>query len=72
LHKGTWKASETDLEAQLIRLVRTQVQIQACLRRQKESLINSQQDTLVTTFWGETMSVRFREQGRSTMLCESV
>jgi hypothetical protein len=42
LQKGSWKGSGTNLEAPLIRLVRTQDQIQACLRRQKRSLINSQ------------------------------
>jgi hypothetical protein len=41
LHKGTWKGLGTNLGAPLFRLVRTQVQIQACLRRQKGSLINS-------------------------------
>jgi hypothetical protein len=72
LHKGTWKGSGTNLGTPLTRLVKTQVQIQACLRRQKESLINSQRDTLVTAFWGEIMSLRFREWGGSTVLCESV
>jgi hypothetical protein len=42
LHKETWKGLGTNLGAPLIILVRTQVQIQACLRRQKGSLINSQ------------------------------
>jgi hypothetical protein len=32
LHRGTWKGSGTNLRAFLIRLVRIQVQIQACLR----------------------------------------
>jgi hypothetical protein len=41
LHKGTWKGSGTNLGFPLIRLVRTQIQIQACLRRQKGRLINS-------------------------------
>jgi hypothetical protein len=27
---------------------------------------------LVTTFWEETISLRFREWGRSTVLCECV
>jgi hypothetical protein len=41
-HQGTWKSSGTNLEALLIRLVRTQVEIQACLRRQRGILIHSQ------------------------------
>jgi hypothetical protein len=51
--------------------VRTQVQTQTCLRRQKGRLITSQRP-LITTFWGETVSLRFREWGGSTVLCESV
>jgi hypothetical protein len=39
LHKGTWKGSGTNLGALLIRLVRSWVRIQTCLRRQKERLI---------------------------------
>jgi hypothetical protein len=62
----TWEPCSSDW-------FKTQVQIQACLRRQKGSLIKSQnRDTLVPTFWGETMSLRFREQCGSTVLCESV
>jgi hypothetical protein len=53
------------LEAPLIRLGKTQVQIWVCPRRQKWRLITSQR-LLVTTFWGEAMSLRFRERGRST------
>jgi hypothetical protein len=34
-------------------------------------LITSQR-TLVTVFWGETMSLRLREWGGSALLCESV
>jgi hypothetical protein len=56
----------------LIRLVRTQLQNQACLRREKRRLINSQWCTLVTVFWSETVSLGFREWGGSTVLCESV
>jgi hypothetical protein len=59
--------------APLIRLVRTQVQIQACPRKQKESLITSQWDILVTAIlWEETMSLRFREQYGSTVLYDSI
>jgi hypothetical protein len=39
------------LGSPLVRLVRTWVWIQTWLRRQKGSMINSQQDTLVTAFW---------------------
>jgi hypothetical protein len=60
--RGTW----------LIRLVRTQVWIQACLRRQKGRLITSQRPLVTTSNHGETMSLRFWEQGGSTVLCESV
>jgi hypothetical protein len=42
LHKRTWKGLGTNLGAPLIRLIRTWVQIQACFRRQKGNLINSQ------------------------------
>jgi hypothetical protein len=42
LHKETWKGSGTSLGALLIRLIRTRVQIEACLRRKKGSLLNSQ------------------------------
>jgi hypothetical protein len=42
----------TNLEAPLIRLVRTWVRIQACPRKQKGKLIASQR-LLVTAFWGE-------------------
>jgi hypothetical protein len=42
LHKGTWKVLGTDLGAPLIRQVRTRVKIEASVRRQKGSLINSQ------------------------------
>jgi hypothetical protein len=55
----------------LIRLTRIWVQIQASPRRQKGRLITSQR-LLVTTFWGEAVSLRFREQVRSTVLCENV
>jgi hypothetical protein len=66
IHNGTCWGAETSerREAPLVRLVRTRVQIQVCLRRQKGRLITSQR-LLVTTFWGEAMSLRFREQGRS-------
>jgi hypothetical protein len=57
--------------APLVRLVRTRVQIQACLRRLKGRLITSQRP-LLTTFRGETMSLRFREQDGSTVLGESM
>jgi hypothetical protein len=53
-----------------VRLVRTWVQIQACFRRQKGSLINAQ--SVRHPSWGETMSLRFREWCGSTVLCESV
>jgi hypothetical protein len=36
----------------LIRLVRTQVEIQVCPRRQKRSLITSQWDIIVTAIFG--------------------
>jgi hypothetical protein len=61
LHKGTWKGLGTNLGALLIRLVRTWVHIQACLRRQKRSLINSQRHPSNRIFGGETLSFRFRE-----------
>jgi hypothetical protein len=50
----------TNLGALLIRLVRTWVQIQACLRRQKGSLINSQRH-LSNPLFGVKPSSRFRE-----------
>jgi hypothetical protein len=50
-HKGIQKGSGTTLGALLIRLVRNRVRIKACLRRQKESLINSHRDILLTDFW---------------------
>jgi hypothetical protein len=66
-----WNTVRHRKGAPLIRLVRTQVQIQSCLSRQKGRLITSQR-LLVTAFWGEAMSLRFREWGRSTVLCKSV
>jgi hypothetical protein len=72
LHKGTQKVSGTNLRAPLIRLVRTWVWIQACLRRQKGSLINSQRHLSNPLFVGETVSFRFRERDGSTVLCENV
>jgi hypothetical protein len=72
LPKGTWKGSKTNLGALLIRLVRIQVQIQACIRKLKGRLITSQRHPSNTLFGDETMSFRFKEQGRSTVLCESV
>jgi hypothetical protein len=55
LHKGTWKGLGTNLGAPLIRLVRTRVQIQVCLRKQKENMINSQKALSNMLFGGETM-----------------
>jgi hypothetical protein len=75
MHNGThWGAGTSEGRwALFIRLVRTQVQMQACPRRQKGSLITTQWDTLVTTFlWGETVSLRFREQYGSMVLYESI
>jgi hypothetical protein len=69
MHNGTWWGTGTSLEAPLIRLLRTWVQIQTCLRRQKGWLITSQK-LLVTAFWGEALSLSFRE--RNTVLCKSV
>jgi hypothetical protein len=40
-------------------------------RRQKGRLITSQR-LLVTTDWGEAVSLRFRGQGRSSVLCKCV
>jgi hypothetical protein len=64
MHNGTQWVSGTNegREAPLFRLARTRVHIQACLRRQKGRLITSQR-SLVTTVWGETVSLKFREQG---------
>jgi hypothetical protein len=45
-------------------LVRTQVRIQTCLRRQTGRLITSQR-SLNNPIWGETGSLRLREQGKS-------
>jgi hypothetical protein len=55
MHKGTWKGLGTNLGAPLIRLVRTRVQIQVCLRKQKENMINSQKALSNMLFGGETM-----------------
>jgi hypothetical protein len=72
MYKGTQWGAGTDLvRLQFFRLVRTQVQIQAHPRRQNGTL-NTSQRPLVTAFWGEAVSLRFREQGRSTVLCKSV
>jgi hypothetical protein len=51
-------------EAPLFRLVRTQVRIQACHRRQKKRLITSQR-SLITTFLGKTVFLRFREHSKT-------
>jgi hypothetical protein len=75
MHNGTqWDArTRKGRGAILIRLARNQVQIQACPRRQEWSLITSQWDILVTTFFtGETMSVTFREQDGSMVLYEGI
>jgi hypothetical protein len=78
---SSWQVRAKALDAQkdplrtnlgaLFVLVRTQVQIQACLRRQKERLITSQRP-LLTTYWGETVSLRFREWGGSVVMQENV
>jgi hypothetical protein len=47
-----------------VRQVRTQVQIRAFLGRQNGRLINSQRP-LITSFLGETRSLRFREWDES-------
>jgi hypothetical protein len=56
-------------EAPLIRLVRTWVQIQACPRRQKGSLITSQWDTLVTTIFGVKPCLSGSESGMEVQCC---
>jgi hypothetical protein len=71
MHDGTQWGEVTNLEALLVRLVKTWVEIQACLRRQTGRLITSQRQ-IVTTFWGETVSLRLREWGASTVLCEVI
>jgi hypothetical protein len=58
--------------ALLIRLVRTLVQIQACPRRQKGSLITSQWDILVTIIFGVKSCLSFREQYGSMVLYERI
>jgi hypothetical protein len=60
MHNGTHWDSRTKLVTLLFILVRTQVWIQACLRRQKGRL-NTSQRILVTACWGETVSLRFRK-----------
>jgi hypothetical protein len=70
-HKGTHWGTGTNLGASLFILEGIGVQIQTCLRRQKGSLITSQRP-LVTACWGETLSLRFRERGRSIVPCGSV
>jgi hypothetical protein len=69
-HKGTWKGSGTNLGALVTRMVGTQLQIQACLRRQKQRLITSQRHLSKALLGGATMSFRFKERGRSIVLCE--
>jgi hypothetical protein len=65
-------AKARNLGVPYIRLLRTQLQIQACLRKQKGRLINSQRHQGNALFGGETVSFRVRELGRSTVLCECV
>jgi hypothetical protein len=71
MHKGTHWGEGTNLGALLFVLVRTWVQIQACLRRQKGSLITSKRP-LVTACWGETMSLWFKEWDGSIVPYKSV
>jgi hypothetical protein len=72
MHNGTqWGTGTSEGRgASFIRLVRTQVQIQACPRRQKERLITSQRLLVTTSNPGETVSLRFRKWGGSTVPCE--
>jgi hypothetical protein len=66
MHNGTqWGAGTSEGRGAVpVRLVRIQVWIQAYLRSQKGRPINSQRP-LVTAFWGETVSLRLREWGKS-------
>jgi hypothetical protein len=58
--------------APLIRLVRTQVQIQACPRRQKGNLITSQWDILVTTIFGVKPCLSGSGSGMEVQCCMRV
>jgi hypothetical protein len=58
------EAQEPAMWAPPVRLVRTQVWIQACLKRQKGRLITSQRPPSNPT-WGKTRSLRFRDWGES-------
>jgi hypothetical protein len=66
IHKVTHWGAGTNLGAPLFVLVRTQVWIQACFRRQNRSLITYQR-LLVTASWSGTMSLWFKD--RVEVLC---
>jgi hypothetical protein len=71
LHKGTQKGLGTNLGALLISLVRTWVQIQACFRRQKGSLINSQRH-LSNPLLGVKPCLSGSESGTEVLCCVRV
>jgi hypothetical protein len=68
----TWEGLGTNLGAPFIRHVRTWVQIQTCLKRQKGVWSILRRYLSNALFWSTTGSFRFREHGRNTVLCKSV
>jgi hypothetical protein len=65
LHKGTQRRLRNQLGALIIRLARTMVQIRNLPLGGK-----GKPDHLL--FWGETVSVSFREEGKSTKISAGI